>query len=107
MPHLPTLTPVATQPLSVVLLAREDRATIESALATWRTWLEQRGTPFEIILVYHGGDLATQQHLATLSAPQFTLLTHDSPREEGAALRLGLAAAGHPLIFYTRCRPDY
>lgn len=40
-------------------------------------------------------------------AKHLTVLRHDAPRGEGAALRTGLAAARHPLIFYTMCDPAY
>jgi glycosyltransferase involved in cell wall biosynthesis len=109
MPELPRLPAVASLPLSVVLLARNQAPQLEVILASWVVYLNGLDRDYEVIVVDDGstdgtGDLAEKQ---STSISRLKLLRHPSPRGEGAALRTGLAAAQHPLVFYTLCDPHY
>ncbi len=92
---------MAGAPVSVLLLARNDAAHVAEVITVWGLLLEEElARPFEIILVDDGSHDGTADRAASLSARFLTLniLRHDQPRGLGAALRTGLAAAGHPLL---------
>jgi glycosyltransferase involved in cell wall biosynthesis len=109
MPALPTLPPIANQPLSVVLLARDAAAHVEAQLTAWGDFLRGRGPGHELLLVDDGSSDGTADKAEALASrlPLLRVLRHDRPRGEGAALKTGLEAAGKPLVFYTLCRPEY
>jgi glycosyltransferase involved in cell wall biosynthesis len=109
MPEFVELPPIASEPLSVVLLADNDAAHLEKIVADWVTYLNGLGREYEIVLVDDGSTDATVK-LITGVTDRFRrvkVLRHNERRGEGAALRTGLAAARHPLVFYTRCDPRY
>jgi glycosyltransferase involved in cell wall biosynthesis len=107
MPAFPKLPPVSREPLSVVLLARDDAAGAEAVLAGWAKFLDARGTDYEVVVVDDGSADGTPQLVEALASPRLRVLRHDAPRGEGAALRTGLQAARYPLLFYTLCKPEY
>jgi glycosyltransferase involved in cell wall biosynthesis len=103
------LPPIATEPLSVVLVARNDAARLPEVLAAWVAQLNGLKRDYEIILV-DDGSMDSTGGLATFLAarqPRIRVLIHPEPRGFGAAIRTGLAAAHHPLFFYTTCDPQY
>lgn len=109
MPELPRLPPIASQPLSVVLLAHNRAHHLETALSSWVTFLNGLDREYEIIVVDDGstdGSAALADKLAS-SYRRVVVLRHDRARGQGAALRTALAAARHPLLFYTLCDPHY
>src|SRR5262245_48747809 len=109
MPEIPTLKPIATEPLSVLLLARDVGARVESILSHWLTWLDLRGQEYELVLVDDASGDGTVDRASAVAerAARLRVLRHDAPRGQGAALRTALAAASHPLVFYCPCQPDY
>jgi glycosyltransferase involved in cell wall biosynthesis len=103
MPQLPSLTPIASQPLSVVLLTRNQAASLEATLAAWVTFLNGLDRDYELIVVDDGstdgtGELA--EKLAT-GYRHVVVRRHAQVQGEGAGLRSALLAARHPLFFYT------
>jgi glycosyltransferase involved in cell wall biosynthesis len=101
MPEAPQLPEIATQPLSVILLSRSDEPGLEHALQAWKTHLDSLNRPYELILV----DDAIQdltEHLAK-HHPNVRVLRDSVRRGVGAALRIGLSSAQHPLLFYAPC----
>ncbi|HEY7314905.1 MAG TPA: glycosyltransferase [Gemmataceae bacterium] len=109
MPELPRLPPIASQPLSAVLIARNSANHLEAVLGDWITFLNGLDREYELILVDDGstdggGDLA--EKLAT-NFRRVRVLRHTTARGEGAALRTALTVAQHPLLFYTLCDPHY
>jgi glycosyltransferase involved in cell wall biosynthesis len=109
MPDLPHLPPVADQPLSALLLARDDAAHVESLVAAWAAALDGLHRDYDLILVDDGSADGTADRADALREkhPRLQVLRHDKPRGVGAALRTGLAAATRPLVFYTLCDPRY
>jgi glycosyltransferase involved in cell wall biosynthesis len=110
MPELPILPPIADQPLSVVLLARNCADCVSESIRAWLTFLDSsRRLSYELILVDDGSDDGTgdraQAHASAY--PALRVIRHGQHRGEGAALRSGLEAATKPLVFYTLCHPDY
>jgi glycosyltransferase involved in cell wall biosynthesis len=105
MPELPSLPPVATQPLSLVLLAHNAEAHVAGVVEGWRQTLAARNVPFEIILVDDGSSDRTAALAGEL--PEVKLLRHDKARGIGAALRTGLEATTHPLLACALCDPAY
>jgi glycosyltransferase involved in cell wall biosynthesis len=107
---IPELPPVADQPLSVVLLARDDAQHVESVVSGWLRLFDGLKREQELILVDDGSTDGTGERLSRIAAREGTLvrLLSQSPAQgEGAALRTGLAAARHPLIAYALCQPRY
>jgi glycosyltransferase involved in cell wall biosynthesis len=109
MPELPILPPISAAPLSVVLLARDDAAHLESVAANWVTFLNGLGREFELILVEDGSRDGSKERVAGLAErfPRLRVVRHDYPLGEGVALAAGLAAAKHPLVACSRCEPRY
>jgi glycosyltransferase involved in cell wall biosynthesis len=109
MPEPPKLPPVATQPLSVVLLAHDAAAHLEPLVSAWLAFLEGLCRPYEVLLVDDGSRDGTGERAELLARrhPRLRALRHPAPRGEGAALRTALAEARHPLLFYTLCEPEY
>jgi hypothetical protein len=101
MPEPPQLPPIAKEPFSVLLLGQSDRPGLEEALAAWITFLDGLNQTFEIILV----DDALLDRTVELGKhhPAIRVLRDPVRRGSGAALRLGLTAAQHPLLFYAPC----
>jgi glycosyltransferase involved in cell wall biosynthesis len=109
MPVPQQLPPIATQPLSVVLLARNAAGHVESLLSAWTQYLDGREQPYELILMDDGSSDGTADlALGVLATqPRWRVLRHDAQRGEGAALRTALAEARHPLLFYAPAEPEY
>ena len=105
MPDLPTLPLVASQPLSLVLLAHNAEPHLPAVLQNWHEVLSARNIPYEIILVDDGSADRTSEIAREL--PELKLLRHDKPRGIGAALRTGLAETMHPLVACAPCEPAY
>jgi glycosyltransferase involved in cell wall biosynthesis len=105
MPEPPQLPPIATQPLSVLLLGNSDRPGLESILGNWFTHLYGLGREVEVLLV----DDALIDRTAELagSHPTARVLRDPVRRGVGAALRLGLAKARHPLFLQVPCDGRY
>src|SRR5262249_8618620 len=97
----PQLPPIAKEPFSVLLLGQSDRPGLEEALAAWITFLNGLNQTFEIILV----DDALFDRTVELGKhhPAIRVLRDPVRRGSGAALRLGLTAAQHPLLLYAPC----
>jgi glycosyltransferase involved in cell wall biosynthesis len=109
MPDLPTLPPIADQPISVVLLADNDAAHVETVIAAWAAHLDGMKRDYELLLVddSSGDGTAARAEALREKFPRLQVLTHDAPRGVGAALRTAVAAATRPLFFYTLCDPRY
>jgi glycosyltransferase involved in cell wall biosynthesis len=109
MPELPPLPPVATQPLSVVLLAHNDRVHFERVVSAWLAFLTGLGRDFELIVVDDGSTDGTADLTKRMADayPRLRFLRHATARGEGAALRTALAVARHPLLAYAPCDPRY
>jgi glycosyltransferase involved in cell wall biosynthesis len=109
MPEPPKLPPVASEPLSVVLLAHNPGEPLEAVVSAWASYLDKRDRDDELILVDDGSTDGTAERAAALGEryPRLVVLRHEQPRGEGAALRTALAAARRPLLFYTLCDPHY
>jgi glycosyltransferase involved in cell wall biosynthesis len=102
-------TPIKTAPLSAVLLARDAGPDLEEAVTAWAAQLGALGQPYEIILVNDSGAADAVARLDALAErlPGLRVCHHPEPRGLGAALRTGVEAARHPLLFYTTCDQQY
>src|SRR5262245_32195538 len=105
MPDLPKLPPIASQPLSVVLLAGSDPARVDEAAAPWLAWLRALGKEHEVLLVADSAEDRTAELAAQL--PEVQVLRHAWRRGPGAALRLGIETARHPLLLLAPCSLAY
>jgi hypothetical protein len=105
MPEPPQLPPIATQPLSVILLGQSDRPGLDEALDGWSAYLNGLNRSYELILVDDAlldrTEELTKRHL------HVRVLRDPIKRGVGAALRLGLKAAQHPLLFHAPCNQCY
>jgi dolichol-phosphate mannosyltransferase len=101
--------PIASQPLSMVLVACNVAADIESVVATWNVQLDALNRSAEIILVDDGSTDETPA-LADKIATQnkrVRVFHHPTRQGFGDALRTGIAAAKHPLVAHTTCDRQY
>ncbi len=101
--------PIASQPLSVVLLAHNPANHLETVLSSWVTVLGGLERDYELILVDDGSTDETAALTDKLASNDRCLrvLHHATRQGEGAALRTALTVARHPLLFYTLCDPHY
>ncbi len=51
MPQIPTLTPIATEPISVVLIVKDAASHLQATLNDWIAYLNGLDRPYEILLV--------------------------------------------------------
>jgi glycosyltransferase involved in cell wall biosynthesis len=101
--------PIKTDPLSAVLLARDAGPELEEVVAAWAAHLDALERPYEILLVNDTGSADVGPRLDDLvkRLPALRVYHHDERRGLGAALRTGVEAARHPLLFYTTCDRQY
>lgn len=109
MPELPSLPPIASQPLSVVLLARNQASCLEALLADWVTFLNGLDREYELIVMDDGSTDGTGELAEKLAAGyrRVVVRRHEQSQGEGAALQTALTSASHPLLFYTLGDPYY
>jgi glycosyltransferase involved in cell wall biosynthesis len=109
MPSLPPLPPVATQPLSVVLLAHDAEPHLDAVVADWVTFLNGLDRDYELLVVDDGSTDRTAALAEKLPGrfQRVRAFGHPARRGEGAALRTGLGAARFPLTAYAPCDPRY
>jgi hypothetical protein len=114
--------------LSLLLLAGADDTVVGEVAAEWEAELQKLGRVYEILVVSPSGPdgmllphepvpkgdrtFATPQPVPVSDQPaelesRFRFLKYPGPPGLGAALRTGLAAARHPLLFYTTCDHQY
>lgn len=92
----------------MVLLA-PDPAPVDLVVDRWIAYLDGLGREYELIVVDDTGPGAATEPFAGLTQrhPRVRVVRNEGPVGEGAALRAGLAAARHPLLFYTLSDPAY
>jgi glycosyltransferase involved in cell wall biosynthesis len=100
MPDLTPLPPIADQPISAVLLARNEEPHLEAVVTEWAALLDGLQRDYEILLVDDGSTDGTGTVAEALAArlPRLRVLRHAEHRGQGAALRTALAAATRPLL---------
>src|SRR6516162_2444611 len=99
MPEIPPLPPISSQPISVVLLARDEEPHLQGVLREWLNVLTCLRRDFGIIVVNDGSQdktlaLATDFMLATVFATDqgaVQVISHERAEGIGAALRTGLS----------------
>lgn len=105
MSEPPVLAPIAASPVSILLLAHNAEAALEEVLRSWSSQLERLPAGGEILLVDQGSSDRTRTIAEGLTRhlPAVRVLPARDLGGQGAALRAGLRAARHPLVFYTTC----
>jgi Glycosyl transferase family 2 len=112
--------PIASAPLSVLLLACNPAADIDDAAATWVDFLRQLNRNFEVLLVEQAPlpkperppDVAAaieqpaEVHPLTQRFPEVRVV-QTGGRGLGTLLRAGLAEAKEPLVFFTLADAQY
>jgi len=109
MPEIPKLQPMATQPMSVVLLAHNAESHLEAVVADWVTFLNGLDRDYELLVIDDGSTDRTAALAESLGGQfqRLRVLRHASHQGEGAALRTAFAAARFPLLAYAPCDPRY
>ena len=105
MPDLLERTPIASSPLSAVLLALNEGPSFEETITGWLTALSALQREYEVILVNDGSTDDTGARADALAAhqPGLRAIHHEQRRGLGAALRSGLAAVRYPLVLTASC----
>jgi glycosyltransferase involved in cell wall biosynthesis len=100
---------IAHEPISVLLPAFNQAAGLEPIVNAWLRELDRLDRPYELIIINDASTDGSSAVLDRLSAAKSSVcvLQHEERRGFGAALRTGLAAARHPLLFYTSCDYPY
>jgi glycosyltransferase involved in cell wall biosynthesis len=101
--------PVAEKPISVVLTAADAEAEIEPVVRDWLAYLNGLNRDYEILIIDDQSSDRTLEVARALARdePRVQALGNTGPRGVGAALRVGLAAAQHPLFFFGDCSGCY
>jgi glycosyltransferase involved in cell wall biosynthesis len=111
MPEHRLLSPIATEPISLVLPAHNAAPLLAQVLSEWKTYLDNLHREYEILLVDDGSTDGTAEQAAEQgkSNPQLRVLGHGQGRRlgYGAALRTGIAAARFPLLATSTCDRQY
>jgi glycosyltransferase involved in cell wall biosynthesis len=109
MPETPERSPIAQAPLSAILLAFNAEAELEEVISAWDNYLSGLARPYEIQLVDDGSTDDTRQRADRLAEKiaHVRVLGHEQHVGTGAALRTGLAAARHPLVFTVPCTKEF
>lgn len=105
MDDVPQRPPIATEPLSMVLTSPRADAERDDALSDWVTFLNGLGQDYEILLVNEVSERPAEELAAKYARVQ--ALAPYGRSGFGAALRLGIENARHPLLFYARCDQRY
>src|SRR6266436_2914111 len=95
------LPPMAGAPLSVLLLGGGDAVLAAEVAAEWEAELQKLGKDYEVLVIAANGPNDLPVPLKTLADPEPRVrhLSYPGSPGLGAALRTGLAAARHPLLF--------
>jgi hypothetical protein len=103
MPDPVTLPRIATEPVSVVLLAHDEtaRRAASEVVEKWIACLDRLERDYEILVAEDAS--LDPAGTPTSSHPRVRFLHEPTRRGPSACLRIGLAAARHPLLFYTEC----
>jgi glycosyltransferase involved in cell wall biosynthesis len=99
-----------TASLSVFFPAYNDAPTLPELAAKTMAVLVRHVEDYELIVVNDGSrdeTAAVLERLRQQYAPYFRVITHQSNRGYGAALRSGFAAASKDLVFYTDSDGQY
>jgi hypothetical protein len=105
MQDSPDRPPIAAEPLSLILTSPRADAERDDALQDWVAHLNGQEQEYEILLVNESGDRPAEEQAAKYARVQ--ALAPYGRSGFGAALRLGLENARHPLLFYARCDRRY
>ena len=109
MPHQPLRPPIASSPLSVILLARALATDTAEVLQAWRHSLDKLNRNYEIILIQE-----TRPELADVTAtdiPEATKRLRTIPYDRAigvrAALNDAIRSVQYPLVAFCTCDKQY
>lgn len=104
MPEPVERPPISGAPLSVILLGDGQPSDRDEVVAAWGRFLDSIKRDHEILLV----DAASAgPPPSSESCPALRFVALEANASPGAALRAGIAAARHPLLFYTTANKDF
>lgn len=94
-------TPIAGSPISAVVPVYRNSGTVVGVIETLAKELSSLDRPWEILLVDDASPDETPAQLAELTQrfSQIKVIRHEQHQGQGAALRTGIQAAQHPLVF--------
>jgi glycosyltransferase involved in cell wall biosynthesis len=100
---------VSKEPISVLLPMFNQAAGLEAITESWLRALARLGQSYELIVVDDASTDDSAEVIGKLVAKHSEIrsLRHQERAGYGAALRTGLAASTHPLVFYTACDYPY
>jgi glycosyltransferase involved in cell wall biosynthesis len=100
---------ISGEPISVLLPAYNQAAGLAAIANRWVAELDRLDRPYELILIDDASTDGTGAIVDEFAAgkPAVRVLRHERRFGFGACLRTGVAAARHPLVFYTACDYPY
>jgi hypothetical protein len=103
MPHPANKPAVSKEPISVILPVRNAGAAVEKGISAWANYLDKLHRPYDLVVVDDGSTDDTLEKVKAMSPriPKLQILEQSQPGGFGAALRLGMNATKHPLLFYS------
>jgi glycosyltransferase involved in cell wall biosynthesis len=109
MPDATERAPIATQPISLVLVAHNAAVDLEVVLRAWSSFLDSLTRTNEIILVNDGStdETAMLADMLASRSSRLRIIHHASRQGFGAALRSGIPSAQYPLLVYSTCDRQY
>jgi glycosyltransferase involved in cell wall biosynthesis len=103
MPDPPALPAISQEPISVILLARNNEETVEQTLRGWTGTLSRLKREYEVIVVDDASADRTVELARAVAASGSVIHIHEHLAASGigAALRTGISVSRYPLLLYS------
>lgn len=98
---------ISNGPITILLLSEENDPARDDIVAAWREYLNSLGKEYQLIVSDTVGNCLVNEPTPVSSLPLESPSVPAVNPGPGAALRAGIAAARHPLLFYALCSKEF